>query len=94
MLSEYACQIITIAMHYRTVYTCMNITVDSVSTGLCISLAFRLMFAWRPTVCFKDTITKMKLGVSHAFLPRTVIHRGPKGNVQARGPVLCWGRSP
>ena len=81
MLSEYACLNINIDMYYRTVYTCMNITVDSVSTGLCISLAFRLMFAWRPTVCFKDTVTKKNLGVSHAFLPRTVIHRGPKRNV-------------
>ena len=87
MLSGYACLIITIAMHYRTVYTCMNITVNSVSTGLCISLEFRLMFALRPTVCIKDTITKRSLGVLHTFLPRTVIHRGPKGNVQARG--LC-----
>ena len=81
MLSEYACLNINIAMHYRIVYTCMNITVDSVSTGLCISLAFRLTIAWRPTVCFKDTVTKMKLGVSHSFLPRIVIHRGLKGNV-------------
>ena len=43
MLSEYACLIIVIAMHYRTVYTCMNITVISVSTGVYMSLAFRLM---------------------------------------------------
>ena len=27
MLSEYACLVITIAMHHRIVYTCMNITV-------------------------------------------------------------------
>ena len=43
MFSVYACLIIVIAMHYRTVYTCMNITVISVSTGVYMSLAFRLM---------------------------------------------------
>ena len=93
MFSEYACLIITIVMHYRTVHSCMSITVDSVSTGLCISLAFRLMFAWRPTVCFKDTVTKMKLGVSHAFLPRTVIQRGPRGMFKPED-LCCVGVAP
>ena len=81
MFSEYACLIITIAMHYKTVHSCMSITVYSVSIGLCISLVFRLMSTWRPQVRIKDTTTKMNLGVSHTFLPRTAIYRGPTRNV-------------
>ena len=93
MFSEYACLIITIVMHYMIVHSCMSITVDSVSTGLCISLAFRLMFAWRPTICFKDTITIMNLDVSHAFLPRTVIQRGPRGMFKPED-LCCVGVAP
>ena len=57
------------------------------------SLTFRLMFAWRPTVCFKDTVNKMKLGVSHAFLPRTVIQRGPRGMFKPED-LCCVGVAP
>ena len=93
MLSEYACLIIIITMYYRTVYTCMNITVDSVSTGLCISLVFRLMSVWRPTVCFKDTVNKMKLGVT--CIPTSNSHsQRTQGECSGQRIVLGWGCSP